>query len=76
MIIFILRPNDPPLRVISQDSMNVGDIEQLLQETDYNGFPVVVSLESQYLVGFVTRRDLKLSISEMLHYFYVMDVSN
>jgi len=57
------RPGDEPLRVITQDTMTVGDIEQLLRETDHNGFPVVVSTESQYLVGFVTRRDLNLALS-------------
>ena len=37
-------------------------MEEILQKTDHNGFPVVVSIESQYLVGFVLRRDLKLAI--------------
>lgn len=58
------RPGDEPLRVITQDTMTVGDVEQLLRETDHNGFPVVVSTESQYLVGFVTRRDLNLALSK------------
>lgn len=57
------RPGDPPLSVITQDTMTVGDIEQLLSESDHNGFPVVVSQESQHLVGFVTRRDLLLAIN-------------
>ncbi|KAK9892262.1 hypothetical protein WA026_019063 [Henosepilachna vigintioctopunctata] len=51
------------LSVITQDSMTVDDIETLLKETEHNGYPVVVSRESQYLVGFVLRRDLNLSIS-------------
>lgn len=42
--------------------MTVEDIETLLKETEHNGYPVVVSKESQYLVGFVTRRDLNLAI--------------
>ncbi|KHJ92774.1 chloride transporter, ClC family [Oesophagostomum dentatum] len=50
------------LAVIVQDGMSLGDIEQLLRETDYNGFPVVVSTNSMYLVGFVTRRDLQLAL--------------
>lgn len=37
--------------------------ETILQETDHNGFPVVISKESQCLVGFVLRRDLHLAIS-------------
>ncbi|KAL3287204.1 hypothetical protein HHI36_001681 [Cryptolaemus montrouzieri] len=51
------------LSVITQDSMTVDDVEILLKETEHNGYPVVVSRESQYLVGFVLRRDLNLSIS-------------
>ncbi len=42
--------------------MTLGEVEQLLDTTDHNGFPVIVSMESQYLVGFVLRRDLVLAI--------------
>ncbi|KAG6442794.1 hypothetical protein O3G_MSEX002552 [Manduca sexta] len=51
------------LSVITQDSMTVDDVETLLKETEHNGYPVVVSKESQYLVGFVLRRDLNLAIA-------------
>ncbi|KOB76585.1 Chloride channel protein 3 [Operophtera brumata] len=50
------------LSVITQDSMAVDDLEALLKETEHNGYPVVVSKESQYLVGFVLRRDLNLAL--------------
>ncbi|XP_073840234.1 chloride channel protein 3 [Musca autumnalis] len=50
------------LNVITQDSMTVDDIETLLKETEHNGYPVVVSRENQYLVGFVLRRDLNLAL--------------
>lgn len=53
-----------PLSVLTQESMTVDDVEALLKETEHNGFPVVVSRESQYLVGFVLRRDLNLAIGE------------
>ena len=43
--------------------MTVEDVETLLKETEHNGFPVIVSKESQYLVGFVLRRDLNLAIA-------------
>lgn len=39
-------------------------VENLLRETDHNGFPVIVSRESQFLVGFTLRRDLIISISK------------
>jgi len=43
--------------------MTLSSVEELLESTDHNGFPVVVSMESQYLVGFVLRRDLSLAIN-------------
>ncbi|XP_018908171.1 H(+)/Cl(-) exchange transporter 5 isoform X3 [Bemisia tabaci] len=51
-----------PLSVLTQDSMAFEEVEAMLKETEHNGFPVVVSHESQYLVGFVIRRDLNLAI--------------
>ncbi|OXU20482.1 hypothetical protein TSAR_015626 [Trichomalopsis sarcophagae] len=51
------------LHVLTQDSMTVEDVENLLKETEHNGFPVIVSRESQYLVGFVLRRDLNLALA-------------
>ncbi|KAM7094830.1 H(+)/Cl(-) exchange transporter 5 isoform 4-T5 [Ciconia maguari] len=60
----VMRPrrSDPPLTVITQDSMTVEDVETIINETTYSGYPVVVSRESQRLVGFVLRRDLIISI--------------
>ena len=42
--------------------MTLSEVEQILDSTDHNGFPVIVSMESQYLVGFVLRRDLVLAL--------------
>lgn len=50
--------------MITQDSMTVDDIEVLLKDTEHNGYPVVVSRENQYLVGFILRKDLNLAIGE------------
>lgn len=44
--------------------MTVDDIETVLKETEHNGYPVVVSRENQYLVGFVLRRDLNLALGK------------
>lgn len=62
----VMRPrrNDPPLAVLTQDTTTVEDVETLIKDTDYNGFPVVVSRESERLIGFVQRRDLTLAISK------------
>ncbi|XP_053129770.1 H(+)/Cl(-) exchange transporter 5 isoform X2 [Hemicordylus capensis] len=61
----VMRPrrSDPPLTVLTQDSMTVEDVEAIINETTYSGYPVVVSRESQRLVGFVLRRDLIISIA-------------
>uniref|UniRef100_A0AAQ6AB86 Chloride channel protein n=1 Tax=Amphiprion ocellaris TaxID=80972 RepID=A0AAQ6AB86_AMPOC len=58
----VMRPRraDPALAVLTQEGMTVG--ETLVESTHYSGFPVVVSQESQRLVGFVLRRDLLISI--------------
>jgi chloride channel 3/4/5 len=58
----ILRPNEPPLSVLTQEGMSLGEIEQILKDTTFTGYPVVVSKESQYLVGYVLRRDLQIAI--------------
>ena len=39
-------------------------VEQLLEETEFEGFPVIVDNESQRLAGFVLRRDLNIAISK------------
>lgn len=43
------------LRVIEQNKMSVGELETLIRETNFNGYPVVVSDEENFVVGFVTR---------------------
>uniref|UniRef100_A0A8C7Z7E6 Chloride channel protein n=1 Tax=Oryzias sinensis TaxID=183150 RepID=A0A8C7Z7E6_9TELE len=56
------RRGDPALTVLTQEGMTVGEVESLIESTRFSGFPVVVSQESQRLVGFVLRRDLLISI--------------
>ncbi|TRZ26493.1 hypothetical protein HGM15179_000650 [Zosterops borbonicus] len=60
----VMRPRrgEAPLSVLTQDSMTVEDVETLIKETDYNGFPVVVSKDSERLIGFAQRRELILAI--------------
>ncbi|XP_066536754.1 H(+)/Cl(-) exchange transporter 5 [Hoplias malabaricus] len=60
----VMRPrrSDPPLSVITQEGMTVEEVEGLISDTSYSGFPIVVSHMSQRLVGFVLQRDLLISI--------------
>lgn len=64
-MVFLSRPGDPQLKVIVQQGLTVGDLEELMRQTDYSGFPVVVSKEVPNLVGFVSRRDLHLAICKV-----------
>ncbi|KAL2079038.1 hypothetical protein ACEWY4_024782 [Coilia grayii] len=56
------RRGDPPLVTLTQEGMRLEEVEGLVGGTQFSGFPVVVSHESQRLVGFVLRRDLLISI--------------
>jgi chloride channel 3/4/5 len=49
---------------LTQEGMSLGEIEQILKDTTFTGYPVVVSKESQYLVGYVLRRDLQIAIGK------------
>lgn len=52
--------------------MTVDDVQLLLKETEHNGYPVVVSKESQYLVGFVLRRDLNLAFGKISMFIFFL----
>lgn len=56
--------------MLTQDSMTVSEVEALMRRTDHNGFPVVVSQESQYLVGYVLKRDLMLAIGKAIQLLF------
>ncbi len=56
------RPTEPPLSVFTQEGMNLNEVELILKETTHTGYPVVVSKESQYLVGYVLRREIQIAI--------------
>lgn len=63
----VMRPrrSDPPLAVLTQDDLTVEELQSVINETSYNGFPVIVSKESQRLVGFALRRDITIAIGEL-----------
>ena len=56
------RPTEKdPLWALPQDSMTVEELEHVVQSGP-NGFPIVVSRENQYLVGFVLRKELQVAL--------------
>nr|CDS26276.2 H(+):Cl() exchange transporter 4 [Hymenolepis microstoma] len=52
------RISEGPLELLTENSMRLEEIEKLLQHSGHNGFPIVESLSSRHLVGFVSRGDL------------------
>lgn len=64
----VMRPrrSDPPLAVLTQDDLTVEELQAIINETSYNGFPVIVSKESQRLVGFALRRDITIAIGKTI----------
>ncbi|XP_041129861.1 H(+)/Cl(-) exchange transporter 3-like isoform X1 [Polyodon spathula] len=60
----VMRPGQgaAPLSVLTQDDMTVEELEAMISDSSYNGFPVIVSKESQRLVGFALRRDITIAI--------------
>ncbi|XP_041925120.1 H(+)/Cl(-) exchange transporter 3 isoform X1 [Alosa pseudoharengus] len=60
----VMRPrrSDPPLAVLTQDDLTLAELQAIITQTSYNGFPVIVSKESQRLVGFALRRDITIAI--------------
>ena len=55
--------NEPAFAVLTQDSMTVDEVDNLLKSSNHNGYPVVVSRESQHLVGFILRKDLSMALT-------------
>ena len=64
----VMRPRkrDPPLTVIDLSKVTIGSLQQLLEESEYFGFPCVLSTESQQLAGFLTRKDIQTLLGEFL----------
>ncbi len=67
----VMRPRriDPPLSVLAESGMTVEEVERLIADTTYSGFPVVIAQQSPRLVGFVLRRDLVISLGERTLYW-------
>lgn len=53
---------DSPLVVLKQDSMTIREIEDVLANSAHNGYPVTSGNDNTYVMGFVTRKELKIAI--------------
>lgn len=72
-----MRPKkkDPPLVTLNQDEMTVKEVENLMNENDLTGFPIVVSKESQLLTGYILKKDLKTILEQYRNYGMINDFS-
>jgi CBS domain containing-hemolysin-like protein len=52
--------------------MTIEEIEQIFKETTFAGFPIVLSKESQQLIGYIQRRDLKMAFGNLFVYTVVL----
>ena len=50
------------LRTLATSGMLVRDVERLLQETTYSGFPIVDDDQSKVLLGYIGRTELRFAI--------------
>ena len=64
----VMRPQkeDPPLTTVDLAECTIGSLEQLVLDTDFFGFPCVLSMESQLLAGFITRKDIQLILGKLM----------
>ena len=56
---------DPPLVTLVKDNMKIKDIENLIENTNLNGYPIVITQSSQILYGFLWTRDFKKAIGSI-----------
>ncbi|RKP04391.1 chloride channel [Thamnocephalis sphaerospora] len=50
--------------VFTATNMHLDEIEQILAETDYKGFPIVDNLQDRHLLGYISRSELRYCIDK------------
>ncbi|GFS45689.1 hypothetical protein TNIN_307381 [Trichonephila inaurata madagascariensis] len=65
MSVYVFFSPKRELHCLSQRGMTLRDIEDTLKKTTHNGFPITISKDISYLIGFVLRRDLCLAIDHL-----------
>ena len=43
----------------TKDGMTIKDIDTIIDKTDFNGYPIVITKSSQILYGYIWTRDIK-----------------
>ena len=60
------KKNEPPLSVVDLSTSTVESIQYLLEDTEYLGYPCVLTASTQLLVGYITRKDLEYVVGECM----------
>ena len=58
------RQGGPPLTAVDLSRVTIGSLRQIVEETEYFGFPTVLNKESQLLSGYITRKDVQYVLGE------------
>jgi chloride channel 3/4/5 len=66
----VMRPgtNLSGLKVVYNGHNTVGELETLLRESGFSGFPVVAGPDNMLILGFCARRDLDLALRYISDY--------
>ncbi|KAJ3098681.1 glycerol ethanol, ferric requiring protein [Phlyctochytrium planicorne] len=50
------------LTILREEGMPLSELEQVVMESDYKGYPIVDNMQERSFVGYVARSDLKMAI--------------
>lgn len=53
------KKGDSQLVTFTKDGMTIKDIDTIIDKTDFNGYPIVITKSSQILYGYIWTRDIK-----------------
>lgn len=57
------QPGEDDLVILYRDSMEIQEIEKIMNEYSYNGYPVIAN-ENMSVIGYVTRTELKAALGK------------
>lgn len=62
--------------VIHADGMKVEEIEEILQSTDYRGFPVVRNEDDRTILGFIRKSELRHALGKSRRVLFRFSTAN
>lgn len=68
--ILYFRKGDSQLVTFTKDGMTIKEIDAIISQTDFNGYPVVITKASQILYGYIWTRDIKKAFGNNIRFIY------